>query len=79
MLLGAQSFSGFIGHLACHHAIILTFSSRFGLPSIVRTTTPTFLGCWALIARALVIRFQQDDHLIFLDTILHVETNISPF
>jgi hypothetical protein len=47
---------------------------------MVQITTLAFLGCWALIALALIIHFQQDDHLILLDAVVaHVETNTSPF
>jgi len=41
--------------------------------------TTMFLGCWALIALALVFCFQLDNHLIILNAITHVETNTSPF
>jgi len=57
-LLGAGSFGGSINHLTCHQATLLTSLGRFGLPYVVWTITPTFLWCWALIALALVTRFQ---------------------
>jgi hypothetical protein len=77
-LLGAGSFGGFIGCLACH-LILLAFSNGLGLFSIVWIATSTFLGCWALIAFAFVICFQQDDHPILLVVITHVEIGICPF
>jgi hypothetical protein len=78
-LLGAGSFGGFIGHLVHCHAILPTFSNGFGLLSIVWIASSTFLGCWALITLTLVIHFQQNDHLILLDTVAHVEIGIFPF
>ncbi len=36
-------------------------------------------GVWALIIPALVIYFEQNDHLILLDEVTHVETNIFSF
>jgi hypothetical protein len=64
-----------MGHLA-HHYVILPISSRgLGLPSMVRHVAPTFLGCWTLIALALISCFQQDDHLTLLDAMAHVEIN----
>jgi len=51
----------------------------FGLLFVVWIVALALLGCWALIYPALVIRFQQDDRLIFLDVVTHVETNTSPF
>jgi hypothetical protein len=36
---------------------------------MVQIVALAFLGCWALIAPALVIHFQQDDHPILLDVI----------
>jgi hypothetical protein len=53
-----KSFGGFIGHLACHYAIFLIFLGGLGLPFMVWTIAPTFLGCWALIVFTLVIHFQ---------------------
>ncbi len=78
-LLGTRSFGGFIGHLVRCQAIFLVSSSGFGLPFVVRIVALTFLRCLALIALTFVIRFQQDDHLIFLDVVAHVEINTSPF
>ncbi len=57
-LFGAKSFGGSINHLLRHEAIIFASSNKFGFPSIIRTTTPAFSRCWALITFALVIRFQ---------------------
>ncbi len=74
-----RSFGGFIHHLTCHQTILLTSLGSFGLSFIIRTAIFASLGCWALIARALVPHFQQDDHLILLDVVAHVETNISLF
>jgi hypothetical protein len=56
-LLGGGSFDGFIGHLICRHVTFPTSFGGFGLFSIIRTITPTFLGYWALIILALAIRF----------------------
>jgi hypothetical protein len=56
-LLGARSFGGSINHLACCQATLPASPNRFNLPSIVQTTTSTFLGCWALIGLTLVIHF----------------------
>ncbi len=78
-LLGARSFHGSIDHLTCCQATLFTSLGGFGLPYVVWIIAPAFLGCWAFNALALVIHFQQDDHLIFLDAITHVQTNISSF
>jgi hypothetical protein len=47
-----------------------------GLPFVVQNVALTFLGCWAVIVPALVIHFQQIDHLILLDEITNVKTGI---
>jgi len=78
-LLGVGSFDGFISHLVCGQATSFIFSGEFNLPFVVWTLTFTFLGCWALIALALVFHFQLNNHLIILNAIAHVETNTSPF
>jgi hypothetical protein len=78
-LFGGGSFDGFIGHLVRHQAIFPASSGKLGLPFIVQTFALTFLRCWTLITRALVTHFQQDDTLILLDVIAHVEINISSF
>jgi hypothetical protein len=78
-LLGVRSFGGSIGHLAHCQAIFLTSLGMIGLRSVIQTIAPTFLGCWALIAFALVICFQQDDYLVLLDIVTHVEIDISLF
>jgi hypothetical protein len=78
-LLGVRSFGGSIGHLAHCQAIFLTSLGMIGLRSVIQTIAPTFLGCWALIAFALVICFQQDDYLVLLDIVTHVEIGISLF
>ncbi len=44
---------------------------------MVLITTPTFLGCWALIAPTLVTHFQHDDCSILLNVVVHVETSTS--
>ncbi len=67
-----------MGHLVCRKAIFLASSSKFGLPSIVQTIAPTFLGCWALIALTFVTHFQHD-HPILLNKVRHVEINIFLF
>jgi hypothetical protein len=54
MLLGAGSFGGSINHLTCRHATLLGSSSKLGLPFVVWTISPTFLGCWALIIFTLI-------------------------
>ncbi len=59
--------------------IILTSLGELGLLSMVWIVDPTFLGCWALIVPTFVICFQQDDHVILLDVVTHVETDTSPF
>jgi hypothetical protein len=78
-LFGEGSFGGSINHLACHQATFPISSNKFGLLSMVWIVTPTFLGCWALFILPLVIHFQQDDHLILLDVVAHVEIDISLF
>jgi hypothetical protein len=78
-LLGVRSFGGSIGHLAHCQTIFLASLGRIGLHSVIQTTVPTFLGCWALIAFALNICFQQDDYLVFLDIVAHAKTDISLF
>jgi len=45
MLLGAGSFGGSISPLTCRHATLLASSSKLGLPFVVWTISPTFLGC----------------------------------
>jgi len=78
-LFSEGSFGGSIDHLAHHQATFPISSNRFGFLSMVWIVTPAFLGCWALITFPLVIHFQQDDHLILLDVVAHVETDISLF
>jgi hypothetical protein len=56
-LLGVGSFDGSISHFVRGEATFLISSGRLNLPFMVRTTTFTFLGCWALIALALVSLF----------------------
>ncbi len=56
-LFGAWSFGGFMNHLTHHQATIPASSNGFNFPSIVRTTTLAFLGCWALIAPTFVSHF----------------------
>jgi hypothetical protein len=46
---------------------------------MVRRTGLPSLGCWALIAFALISCFQQDDHPFFFDVVAHVKTNTYPF
>jgi hypothetical protein len=53
-LFGAGYFHGFIDHLAHHQTILPIPLSKFGLLSIVWTTTLTLLGCWALINLTLI-------------------------
>jgi hypothetical protein len=45
ILFGVGSFGGSINHLAHHHATLLTSLSKLGLPFVVWTISPTFLGC----------------------------------
>jgi hypothetical protein len=78
-LLGVGSFGGSIGHLAHHHAIHLASLGGFNIPFVVWIIALVFLRCWALITLASVTHFQQDDHIILLDAIAHVETNIFSF
>jgi len=56
-LLRAGSFGGSIGHLAHRQATLLGSLGGLGFPFVVRIVAFAFLGCWALIALALVIRF----------------------
>jgi hypothetical protein len=78
-LLRLGSLNTTVGHLV-HHQVILFASSRGQfLPSVIRCVAPAFLGCWAFITPTLISRFQQDDHLVFLDAMAHVKTNIYPF
>jgi len=56
-LLGVGSFASSISHLVRGQTTFLVFSGRLNLPFMVQTTTFTFLGCWALIALALVSLF----------------------
>ncbi len=78
-LVGVVSFGGSTNHLISHEATLLTSLSMFDLRLVVRTIALVFLGCQAPITPTLVIRFQQDDYLILLDVITHVEINISLF
>jgi hypothetical protein len=78
-LLGVGSFGGSISHLVHHHAILHASSGGLNLLFVVWTIALVFLRCWALIILAFVTRFQQDDHIILLDAITHVETNIFSF
>jgi hypothetical protein len=78
-LLGGGSFGGFIGHLVHRQATFHVSSSRIDPISMVRIIAFTFLGCWALIIPTLITCFSQDDHLILLDAMAHVETDNSPF
>jgi hypothetical protein len=64
-LLGVGSFGGFISPLVHCQATFPTSLGGFDIFFVIWITTPTCLGCWALIALALFICFQQDDHHIF--------------
>jgi hypothetical protein len=44
-LLGVGSFHGFFDHLVHHQTTLLTSSSGFGLPFVVRIVIFTFLEC----------------------------------
>jgi hypothetical protein len=57
-LLGARFFGGFINHLICHQATFLVSLGRLDLLYVVWISALAFLGCWALITFAFVIRFQ---------------------
>jgi len=78
-LLGVKSFDNTMGHLAHCQVILHAFSRGLGLPLVLQLTTFAFLGCWVLIIPTLVICFQQDDHLIILDVMTHVEIDNFPF
>jgi hypothetical protein len=56
-LLGARSFGGSIGHLARHQTTLPASLGEFSLFYVVWIVALAFLGCWALVAPALVIRF----------------------
>jgi hypothetical protein len=56
-ILGARSFGGSINHLTHFQTTFHASSSELNFPSIIWTTIPAFLGCWALIALALVTHF----------------------
>jgi hypothetical protein len=79
-LLGAESFNEFIDHLICHHATFLTSLNRLNLFFVIQITVAlTFSRSWTLIALTFIIHFLQDDHLIFLDAVTHVEIGTSLF
>jgi len=65
-------FGSSLGHFSC-------FFEGLGLPLVVQHVAPTFLGCWALIARALIFHFQQYDHPTLLHVVAHVKTNTYSF
>jgi len=75
-LLGTRYFNTTMGHLACHHVILRVFSNGIGLPLMVELVAFAFLGCWVLFTPALVVHFQQNDHLIVFDAVAHVEIDI---
>jgi hypothetical protein len=75
-LLGTRYFNITISHLVCHQINLLVFLGGIGLPLMVELLALAFLGCWVLLIPALVIHFQQDDHLIVFDTVAHVEIGI---
>jgi hypothetical protein len=72
-LFGVGSFGGSICH-PTHCQAILAFLGKLGFPFVIWTIAFAFLGCWALIIFTFIIHFKQDDHLIILDAITHVET-----
>jgi hypothetical protein len=78
-LFGVKSFIVSIDHLARHQAIFHVSLGRLGFPFAVRIVALALLECWALINLTLIIRFQQNDHPIFLDAITHIENNTSLF
>jgi hypothetical protein len=57
-LLGSKSISTTMGHLVHYQVNFLASSRGLGLPSMVRLATLAFLGCWAMIALALIFHFQ---------------------
>jgi hypothetical protein len=62
--------------LACHQVILLIFKKGIDIPLVVELVALAFLGCWVLLTLALVIHFQQDDHLVVFDAMAHVDINI---
>ncbi len=74
-LVGAGFFNGSISHLTHCQAIFPTFSNELSFIFMVQTTTPTFLGCWALIVPTIATSFQQGDYPILLNAVAHVDTD----
>jgi len=75
-LFGVGSFGGFIWHPTHCWAAFPTFSNELGLPFVIWISALAFLGCRALIVSTFITCFKQDDHLIILDVITHVETKL---
>jgi hypothetical protein len=78
-LLDARSFGGSFDHPTHCYTIFLVFLGQLNFISMVWITTPTFLGCWALIVLALITHFPHEDCFILLDVVVQVETSTSPF
>ncbi len=53
-LFGERSFGGFIDCLARCQGIIFVSLSGLDLPFVIQIVAPIFLGCWTLIALAIV-------------------------
>ncbi len=64
-LFGVGFFGGSIGHLIFCQATFLVFLGELNLPFVVWILVFTFLGCWALIVLAFVIRFNKMIILFF--------------
>jgi hypothetical protein len=78
-LLKLGSFGTIVGHWVCHQIIFPISLGGLGLSLVVQCVALAFLGCWTLIALALVFHFQLDDHLTLFDAGAHVNIDISPF
>jgi len=78
-LLGVRSFGGSNGYLAHCQTTLIVSLGDLGFLFLVQTIVLAFLGHWVLIILAFFICFQQDDYLILLDVVTHVESYTSLF
>ncbi|KAJ7570685.1 hypothetical protein O6H91_01G131400 [Diphasiastrum complanatum] len=78
-LMGSESFRIPHGQFVKRQVSLPASSGGVGLTCTTSIAPAAFMGSWALVASALISRFQQDNKPILLDSVAHVETCILPF
>ncbi|KAL2609229.1 hypothetical protein R1flu_027802 [Riccia fluitans] len=78
-LLGTSSFASTEGCLAMRQVSLPQSLGGLGLPSMVHLAASAFLSSGALVAFALLTRFQWNDQSYLMQEIAQVETGQFPF